>query len=155
MFVYRNCYHGISERFLLLLHWGRENKWCIPGWYLLHYPPVFVSSFVLAVLSYTVIPAQEWDTAKLSSCTTRDSMVAGRCSGWHAAQLQVNTSRDSATAVPLLKYVFISPATPHAQSKTSLRCLSCPVSHIPPSSVQPLGKLFTKGLLFAHHKWHP
>lgn len=35
---------------------------------------------------------------------------------WHAAQLQVNTSRDSVTAVPSLKYVFISPATLHAQS---------------------------------------
>lgn len=33
------------------------------------------------------------------------------------SQLQVNTPRDSATAVPFLKYVFISPDTPHAQSE--------------------------------------
>lgn len=49
------------------------------------------------------------------------------------------------------------PCHPSHPKRRTLRCLSSPVSHnvYPPICIQPLGKLFTKELLFAHHKWHP
>lgn len=87
------------------------------------------------LLSCTEIPAQDWDPGELSSCSPRDTGGAGRCSGWHAAQLQVNTFRDSATAVPPLKYVFISPATPHAQSGGVCSASPLPCITYPPPSV--------------------
>lgn len=142
--------HGMSLHTVRYI-WEANGSFLGSIYFSIHYclPLLF-----LAGVPCVVIPAQEWDTAKLSSCTTRDSIVTRGCSGWHAAQLQVNTSRDSATAVPPLKYVFISPATPHAQSEEV--CVASPLLHhvYPPIWMQPLSKLFTKAFLFAHHKWH-
>lgn len=86
-----------------------------------------------------VISAQERDT-KLESCTTRDSIGSRVSSGWHAAQMQVNTSRDSGTAVPPLKCVFISPDAKSAR----LRCITF-TPHWNPSS----GQSFHKGILIS------
>lgn len=102
-------------------------------------PPLFFP----ACLSCIVFPAQYWDTAKLSSCTTGVGEETARGSGWHAAQIQVNTSRDCATAVAPSKCLHSHPTHPKEQEPDPFS----PVSHImyaPNSCIQLLGKLFTK-----------
>lgn len=68
---------------------------------------------VATVLAACVaIIALEWDTAKLSSCTAPDWRGTPVCSGWHPAQMQVNTSRDSvAAAGPPFKNASVPPST--------------------------------------------
>lgn len=67
-------------------------------------------SLALVLAACIAIMALEWDTAKLSSCTALDWRGTPVCSGWHPAQMQVNTFRDSvAAAGPRLKSVSVSP----------------------------------------------
>lgn len=93
--------------------------------------------------------ALEWDTAKLSSCTAVDGRGTRVCSGWHAAQMQVNTSRDSVTAaVPPFKNVSVSPPPPSTHSL--FRTLASR-SHTPTFQSKPF---LHAELPFLHLKWH-
>lgn len=114
-----------------------------------HYIPVqylfsIRCSLSLVLAACVAIIALELDTAKLSSCTALDWRGTPVCSGWHPAQMQVNTFRDSVTAAGTpFKNVSVSPSTIHGSALPSV-----PVDHDQTPPFQ------TKVYPFLHLKWH-
>lgn len=97
-------------------------------------------SLSLVLAACVAIITLEWATAKLSSCTALAWRGTPVCSGWHPAQTQVNTFRDSVTAAgPPFKNVSVSLSTIHGSVPVHL-------DQTPPFQ--------TKVYPFLHLMWH-